>query len=123
MVSILVPSEGMGPYVVSQQDEAFLLVRIGKPGDGAGSSGEGNWYVPVGEIPQLLAALRQAAAVSVGSQPSGAQWTVGSDGHVAMQIDGPCLVHSAGPVLGVLIQYVDLPLLMAALASWTPPEA
>lgn len=121
MVSILVPNSGMGPYVVARQDGSVVLTRIGKPGDRAGSSGDGNWFFPVEELPQVLAALRQAAAVAGNARPSEEYWTIGSDGHMPMQVDGPGIVHAAGPILGVMIENVDLPALLEALSAWKAP--
>lgn len=111
MGGIQEPTPDMGQYKIEARSESFILGRTGRPGDLAGSvvgrRGR-HFFIPFKELPQLLAALTQAAscaALAPAPKPPGSPdiaevlalpWNV-ETGELPNGLTIPNIVRISGP--------------------------
>ncbi len=102
MGAIQQPTPAMGPYGIEARSESFTMRRAGKTGDTVGHVGtydNSEVYFPAGEIPQILAALAQAApfAATAVITPQDAETEAQTARAWRVEVDGDAL-RIAGPV-------------------------
>lgn len=141
MGAIQDPTPAMGPYTIEARRESFRLHRAGRPGDPVAALGpydDGELYLPFTELPEILAALAQAASCAAlapaprpTTEPDNAEviarrWRVEVDMKTTREIrrgtltiSGPCWVsvedREGAPHAHLEVPYTRLPNLRALL--------